>query len=148
MDTADFVAIQNLIHRYCDYVDRGNFEAMGALFEHADVYLPGSDRWYRSDPKGLSEVFREWVRIYPDGTPRTRHVATNLILEADGPDRAKAQSYIMVFQSTADFSLQPIIGGRNIDRFARINGVWQFTARTIESDMFGNLSSHLLRSFN
>src|ERR1700730_772258 len=147
LDTVDIIAIQNLLHRYCDYLDRGNFEAMAALFADADVYLPGVDRWYRSDPPGLAASYREWVRIYPDGTPRTRHVTSNLILEADGTDNAKAQSYIMVFQSTAEFSLQPIIGGRNIDRFAKIEGVWRFSARTIESDMFGDLKSHLLRNF-
>jgi 3-phenylpropionate/cinnamic acid dioxygenase small subunit len=147
LDTVDIIAIQNLLHRYCDYLDRGNFEAMAALFADADVYLPGVDCWYRSDPQGLATSYREWVRIYPDGTPRTRHVTSNLILEGDGPGRAKAQSYIMVFQSTAEFPLQPIIGGRNIDRFAKIEGAWRFSARTIESDMFGNVNSHLLRDF-
>ena len=147
MDTADVISIQNLLHRYCDYVDRGNFDAMAALFANADVYLPGVDRWYRSDPEGLAASYREWVRIYPDGTPRTRHVTSNLILEADGANRAKAQSYITVFQSTAELSLQPIIGGRNIDRFAKTEGVWRFSERTIESDMFGDLKAHLMREF-
>lgn len=143
----DIISIQNLLHRYCDYLDRGNLDAMAELFAHADVYLPGVARWYRADPQGLAMSYREWVRLYPDGTPRTRHIASNLILEEDGPGRAKAQSYIMVFQSTGGFSLQPIIGGRNIDRFEKIGGTWRFSARTIESDMFGDLKSHLMRSF-
>lgn len=147
LDTADIISLQNLLHRYCDYLDRGNFDAMAVLFAHAEVYLPGVDRWYRSDPQGLAASYREWVRIYPDGTPRTRHVTSNLILEGDGPGRALAQSYITVFQSTADFLLQPIIGGRNTDRFVKIEGAWRFSARTIESDMFGDLKSHLLHSF-
>jgi SnoaL-like domain len=147
MDSADILAIQNLIHRYCDYLDRGNFEAMAGLFTHADVYLPGVDRWFRSDPEGLGATYRQWVRIHPDGTPRTRHIASNLILEVEGPDQARAQSYILVFQSTAGFSLQPIIGGRNIDRFEKVEGTWRFSARTIESDFFGDLSQHLLQGF-
>jgi hypothetical protein len=147
MEASDIVAIQNLIHRYCDYLDRGNFEAMAELFAQADVYLPGVDRWYRSDPRGLAASYREWVRIYTDGTPRTRHIASNLILEGDGPGRARAQSYILVFQSTPGLCLQPVIGGRNIDRFEQINGTWRFSARTIESDLFGDLSAHLLHRF-
>jgi hypothetical protein len=31
--------------------------------------------------------------------------------------------------------LQPVIGGRNYDRFERVDGVWRFRERRIESDL-------------
>jgi len=146
MNAEDYFAIQNLVYRYCDRIDRGDFDGVGQLFAKADVYLPATDRWFRRDPAGLAEMYREWTRLYPDGTPRTRHVTTNLIIEADGPDQARTQSYILVFQDAPGCALQPIVGGRYLDRFSKSDGVWCFAERRMDIDMFGNLSAHMLQA--
>lgn len=147
MDFADYHAIQNLIFRYCDYLDRGDFHAMGQLFAHADVYLGAVEQPIRSDAEALADMYQDFVKMYADGTPRTRHVTTNLIIEADGPGHAWAQSYVTVFQSTDALSLQPIVGGRNLDKFINRDGVWYFSERRVESDMWGYLGAHMLREF-
>lgn len=147
MKFADYLAVQNLIFRYCDHLDRGDFTAMAKLFAHADVYLGAAEQPLRSDPQAMAAMYRDFVRIHPDGTPRTRHLTTNLIIEEDGPGQIRAQSYITVVQSTESMSLQPIIGGRNLDRFGLVDGRWQFVERRIENDMWGDLSAHLQKAF-
>lgn len=147
MKFTDYHAIQNLIYRYCDYLDRGDFRAMGQLFAHADVYLGAIEQPICANARALADMYRDFVRLYADGTPRTRHVTTNLIIEADGVGQARAQSYVIVFQSTDTLGLQPIIGGRNLDKFVNRDGVWCFSERRVESDMWGNLGAHMLREF-
>ncbi|MEI9982423.1 MAG: nuclear transport factor 2 family protein [Aliidongia sp.] len=147
MQADDYVAIQNLIHRYCDRIDRADFDGLGQLFTEADVYLPATDQWFRRDPAGLAAMYRNWVRLHADGTPRTRHVTTNLIIDAEGPDRIRTQSYILVYQDAPGCPLQPIVGGRYADRFVKADGIWRFAERRMEIDMFGNLSAHMLQEF-
>jgi len=77
-------------------------------------------------------------------------VTTNVILEDDGPNRAKSQAYVVVFQATPTFSLQPVIAGTYLDRFERVDGKWRFTER-VESDenfeLLGDLSQHLAMAY-
>src|SRR4029077_4197054 len=81
--------------------------------------------------------------ILYDGSPCTRHVVTNLVVELRGADRAGARSYFTVFQGRPDFPLQPIIVGRYHDAFARVDGAWRFADSVILSDLIGDLSRHL-----
>lgn len=141
MEADDYFAIQKLIHSYPLHLDRGELDAMAELFRHADVYM-GDLPPVRSDPAAVARAFRDFLRIYEDGTPRTRHITSNLIVELDGPLRAKASSYVMVFQQTNELPLQPIIGGDYRDRFEKVDGVWRFVERYIGNDLYGNLSAH------
>ena len=147
MQADDYIQIQNLVYRYCDRIDRADFDGLGQLFAEADVYLPATDQWFRRDPAGLTAMYRSWVRLHADGTPRTRHVTTNLIIGPDGPDSARTQSYILVYQDAPGCPLQPIVGGRYADRFVKSDGIWRFAERRMEIDMFGNLSAHMLQEF-
>lgn len=142
LSAADSIAIQNLVYWYCYYLDRGDFEAMAGLFAHAEVTLPAGV--LKSDPAGLAAMFRQYVRIYPDGTPRTRHVTTNLIVEPDGSDHATANSSVIVFQQTDALPLQAILATRNYDRFERAEEGWRFVARRIEMNLQGDISAHML----
>lgn len=146
MTADDYFAIQNLLFRYCDLLDRGDLDGMAGLFAHADVYVPADPVPIRS-PARLADLYRQYTRIYPDtGTPKTRHVTTNVIIEPEGEHAARTQSYVIVFQATATMRLQPVIGGRNHDRFERVEGRWRFRERRIESDLLGDLSQHMLQT--
>ena len=147
MTADDYAAIHNLIYRYCDRLDRGDLAGMAALFAHADFYVPGSAQPV-GGPAAIVDLYSRYVRIYSDtGTPKTRHLTANVIIEPEGQDAARAQSYVVVFQGLRELPLQPIVGGRNYDRFARVDGCWRFVQRRIESDLFGDLSSHMLLPF-
>jgi 3-phenylpropionate/cinnamic acid dioxygenase small subunit len=137
-------AITDLLFRYAELMDLGDFAAVAALFHHARIRIgPGDDGLI--DAAAMQEIWEQNVIRYPDGTPRTKHVTTNVIVEID-PDgrRARARSYYTVFQQVTDGPLQPIIAGRYHDRFARIDGDWWFAERDYTLvDLVGDLSRHL-----
>lgn len=90
-------------------------------------------------------LWRRHVIIYPDGTPRTKHVVSNPIVEIDATgQRAKVRSYYSVYQATEGFPLQLIAAGRYQDEFERHEGRWRFAYRDYTLfDLQGDLSHHL-----
>ena len=140
----DWHAIETLIMTYAERVDLGDYEGVAALFEHATYRAEhGGEIASQDGAEAVLATFTTMVRKYPDGTPRTKHVTTNLMVEVDG-DTALSRCYYTVFQQTDELPLQPIIAGRYHDRFERVDGVWRFADRLIFSDLIGDLSRHLL----
>lgn len=145
IDAMDHFAILNLIHRYCLLIDSADWDALGVLFEHADVHYAQSGETISRDPARIAETHRRFVRLYPEsGTPLTRHVSSNAIIEGDTADTARATSYITVFQAAPGVPLQPIACAQYQDRFARVAGGWRFTERRVDVGLTGDLSAHLL----
>ena len=139
-------AIENLLYRYAELIDDGDLEGVARLFAHGEILAPAAI----SGARGFEEVlalYRTATRLYPDtGTPHTRHVTTNAIIEIDEEaGRGTARSYFMVFQAVEGFALQPIIGGRYHDMFERHDGKWRFAQRRMLPDLWGDLSHHLLQ---
>jgi len=130
--------ILNLVHRYAECVDDGDFDGVSALFEHAEFHLDGA-----SGQRGaqVGAVMRRTVALH-DGSPRTKHVTTNEIIEIDGA-KATCRSYFTVLQATDALPLQPVITGRYRDRFEQVDGVWRFADRTVVIEQVGHLSAHL-----
>ena len=90
-------------------------------------------------------MFTSSTRRYDDGTPRTKHVTTNLIVEVDEEaGAATCRSYFTVFQQVPALALQPVIAGRYHDRFVRYDDSWRFAERRFYIDLVGDLSQHLL----
>jgi 3-phenylpropionate/cinnamic acid dioxygenase small subunit len=140
------VAITNLIFTYAERIDAGDFEGVAELFRHSEITVGGSD----VRRKGVEEVrrmYEGWTRRYEDGTPRTKHINTNLIVEVDeSSGTAASRSYFTVLQQTPDLPLQPIIAGRYHDRFECVDGEWRFVNRHMITDLVGDLTRHLLQS--
>jgi 3-phenylpropionate/cinnamic acid dioxygenase small subunit len=134
--------IANVIYRYAELVDNGDFDAVGALFDHATYrsVVPGGIS--SSTGSEVADVMRSMVRTYADGTPRTSHITTNLAIEVDG-DRATSKCRFTVFQNAPGQPMQPIINGRYHDAFEKVDGAWRFTDRLIKMELFGDLSHHL-----
>ena len=138
-------AISKLILTYAERVDLGDFEGVGVLFEHSTYRSAlGDEVVSYTGSDAVQSTMEQMVRRYDDGTPRTKHVTTNLIIEVDdGAGAAIAKSYFTVLQQVGDLPLQVIIAGRYHDRFERVGGEWQFADRLIYSDLIGDLSQHL-----
>jgi 3-phenylpropionate/cinnamic acid dioxygenase small subunit len=101
-------AIEALIYGYATAIDRGDLDEFGGLFAEATLAIAGSpveaagaDQVRSMVTKGL-----HWY----DGTPRTRHITTNVVVTVDGDgDRASAQSSVVVYQALDDLPLQVVL---------------------------------------
>lgn len=138
----DRFAIQDLMYRYAECVDLARFDALGELFRHGTLGAEGAERM-----RGAAQIGKFYAatnKVHGDGTLRTRHLASNPIIELEAPgQRASARSYFVVFQATADVPLQPIVAGRYHDRFHLVDGRWAFEDRMILVDQIGNMTDHL-----
>ena len=143
-DTTDGEAITRLLYGYAELMDSGDFAAVADLFRHARIRV-GPAEGDAIDADAMQALWEQSVIRYPDGTPRTKHVTTNVIVDVDpGGDHAAARSYYTVFQQVPGGSLQPIIAGRYHDRFERVDGVWRFAERDYTLvDLIGDLRRHL-----
>jgi hypothetical protein len=57
-------------------------------------------------------MFQDTLIVYADGTPRTRHVTTNIAIDADEEaGTAVSRSYFTVLQALPGLPLQPIAAG-------------------------------------
>ncbi|MYH96097.1 MAG: nuclear transport factor 2 family protein [Acidimicrobiia bacterium] len=143
--------IENLMYTYAERIDAGNLEGVADLFANGQI-VASPDAPVETVVAGRDEVlgmYQGSTRLYPCGTPRTKHVTTNAIIEVDDDTgTASARSYYTVFQQLDDFPLQPIITGRYHDTFHRIDGEWWFDQRTMLVDQLGDLSRHLLFELN
>ncbi len=154
MNAKSMLEIQALIFGYAERIDAGDFEGIGELFKYATILAGNGDEDSKEGMKiqgadAVTEMYKNSTRLYPaDGTPKSKHVITNLIIEiADDDMTAKARSYYTVLQATDTLPLQPIITGRYHDLFERVKddgNRWHFKQRTMITDQFGDLSQHLL----
>ena len=137
-------AIEELLYLYAERIDLGDFEGVADLFAHAVITTPGA----KAGPGGRRaalEMYTRSTRLYDDGTPKTKHVTTNAIIDVDEANNsATSRSYFTVFQALHDFPLQAIIAGRYHDKFERNDGEWRFSERMMLPELMGDLSRHLL----
>jgi 3-phenylpropionate/cinnamic acid dioxygenase small subunit len=136
-------AIENLVYAYAERIDAGDFAGVAALFAHGrieaapGVVIEGAER--------VRKLYESTTRRYEDGTPRTRHLITNVAVEVDEEaGTATARSYYTVLQQTDELPLQAIIAGHYHDTFHRLADEWCFDTRTMFVDLKGDLSKHLL----
>jgi hypothetical protein len=82
---------------------------VGALL--ADATFTGSGAPV-SGAGAIEQMFGDMLAGYDDGTPRTKHVTTNVIVDADEEAvTAAARSYLTVCQARPGLALQAIMGG-------------------------------------
>ena len=136
-------AITTLLYRYAECIDAADFDGIGALFASGRITNEG----YDGDIIGadaVANLYRSTNRVHDDGTLRTRHLTTNVIVDIDeDAGTAQTRSAFVVFQATPDLALQPIVAGRYHDQFTRIGAAWQFAHRHILLEQIGDVREHL-----
>ncbi|MFF4382738.1 nuclear transport factor 2 family protein [Kitasatospora sp. NPDC001547] len=137
-------AIENLIARYAELVDDGDFAGLGVLL--ADAVFVGGGGPVRGG-EAIEAMFRDTIVVYADGTPRTQHVTSNVAVDVDEPaGTATARSYVTVLQALPGLPLQAVAAGRYHDGFARgEDGRWRFVERRVRITLVGDVSRHLRR---
>ena len=140
----DATQITNILHRYAELMDAGDLSGTAELFARARVKVGGGVELFGAD--AMEAHWRRYVRIYPCGTPRTKHVVTNAIVDIDeAGTSATARSYYTVHQATDVLQLQVICMGRYHDTFSKDADGWYLTGRDYTMlDLVGDLSHHLL----
>jgi hypothetical protein len=140
----DWHAIQTLVARYLEFADGARFAEAAAMFEGATYRVEtGGAGPSKIVTHSASELLGHMVRtpLFADGTPRTRHTITNLIVELDG-DAATSRCYLTIYQQTPTLPLQPIATGRYFDRFERVDGKWRFADRLVTGFLVGDTRGH------
>jgi 3-phenylpropionate/cinnamic acid dioxygenase small subunit len=138
---SSYGAIENLIATYAEVVDDGDFAGVATLL--AEATFTGAAGSV-SDPGAIEHMLRDNIIVYDDGAPRTKHVATNIVVELDDAAAvAASRCYFTVLQALPDMALQPIVAGRYHDRFERRDGRWRFVERRVLTDLVGNVTHHL-----
>jgi 3-phenylpropionate/cinnamic acid dioxygenase small subunit len=135
--------IENLLYRYAERIDAGDFAGVAKLFAHAEIRVAGTDAVTRGE-EAIRKLYESTTRLYECGTPKTKHVVTNAVVEVDeGAGRATSRSCFTVMQQTRELPLQVIITGRYRDSFEQADGAWRFATREMVLEQFGDLSHHL-----
>ncbi|MCV7302399.1 nuclear transport factor 2 family protein [Mycobacterium barrassiae] len=139
----DKLEIIELLYRYAELIDAGDFDGVGALLSRAT--FGGTGPAGVSGAENIANLFAATTRRFPDhgNTPRTRHLVLNPIVEVSG-GTAVARSTFCVLQDTETVPIQPIVVGRYFDAFGRDGLTWHFTERKVEIQMIGNVSDHLM----
>jgi 3-phenylpropionate/cinnamic acid dioxygenase small subunit len=136
---ADKLAITELLYRYAELIDAGDFDGVGALLGRGNFMgVSGAEK--------IAKLFATTTHRFPEhgNTPRTRHLVLNPIVEVDGAT-ATSRSTFCVVQNTETVPLQPIVVGRYADAFARDTAAgWHFTERKVDVEMVGDVSAHLM----
>ena len=143
LTSSDERQIVNLLHRYAELVDEADFDGLSELFANAHVFMAGPEQ--PAVPGSLvGAVMKRFVKLH-EGSPSTRHVITNTVLEADTDSQARTRSVFTVLQGVAGvFPLQVVASGRYHDVFERdADGRWSFRQRTMLVDHHGDVSQHL-----
>ena len=136
-------AIENLIYAYAERLDLGDLAGVAELFRYGRIKAgPGM---VFEGVEAVRAMYDGATRLYEGGTPRTKHVTTNVMVEVDDDAvTGHARSYYTVFQQTEALPLQCVVSGRYHDTFHRVDGVWHFDTRELFVDLTGDLSQHLL----
>jgi 3-phenylpropionate/cinnamic acid dioxygenase small subunit len=138
--------IENLLYTYAERIDAGDLDGVADLFEHGRIHgqEDGPPETVFEGRDGVRALYEMATRLYDDGTPRTKHLTTNAIIEVDEEaGTATARTSYLVTQATDALPLQVIITGHYRDTFHRIEGRWWFETRTMYVDQTGDLSHHL-----
>jgi ketosteroid isomerase-like protein len=138
-------AITKLIYTYAERIDAGDFAGVAELFAQATLTFEGFDDAVRG-PEAIERLYTRSTRRYEDGTPRTKHVMTNVMVDvADDGATASSRSYFTVLQAVPGaLALQPVIAGRYGHTYERADGRWRVTTMHVTIDLVGDLGHHML----
>ena len=137
----DEQAITQLVHGLAFALDEADGASIEALM--ADCSFTLGD----FPPVVGGAAYRRLIEhgmILHDGSPRTHHVITNLVVTvADDGETATSRSYVSVLQQTDELPLQVVLGGRYADAFDRDErGAWRFAVRLMTIVQRGDTSQH------
>ncbi|HZQ58838.1 MAG TPA: nuclear transport factor 2 family protein [Acidimicrobiales bacterium] len=140
----DIDEIEALVYGYGELIDTGDITGVVALFDDA-VWRSSATGEALRDPAAVRAVYDRIV-LYDDGTPRTKHVITNLKVDVAPDGRSATGScYFTVLQGIVTGEpVQVVVAGRYDDRYERGPAGWRFAERVFTAQLEGDQSRHFL----
>jgi 3-phenylpropionate/cinnamic acid dioxygenase small subunit len=138
--------IENLLYTYAERIDAGDLDGVAALFEHGRIrgVEDGPPETVFEGTTRVRQMYDMATRLYDDGTPKTKHLTSNVRIDVDdAAGTARSSAYYCVTQATPDLPLQIIVTGHYRDTFHRVDGSWWFDTRVMYVDQVGDTSHHL-----
>ncbi|WP_233214823.1 nuclear transport factor 2 family protein [Mycobacterium sp. 4858] len=118
-----------LVTAYCRAVDRADYATLRGL------YHPDATDSHGSFSTGGVDEFIAQLRAAEPYVLVSQHniTTTNFVIEGD---TARGEIYCLVFHTFAgpEHDSDVVIGGRYVDSYAKHEGRWKFTRRTIVAD--------------
>ncbi len=137
-------AITKLIYTYAERIDAGDFAGVAEVFGDATLTFEGfADAVTGRD--AIEALYTRTTRRYEDGTPRTKHVMTNVMVDvAEEGATASSRSYFTVLQAVPGaLTLQPVIAGRYRHTYV-FEKRWKVATMHVTIDLVGDLGHHML----
>jgi uncharacterized protein (TIGR02246 family) len=125
-DSADILAIQQLLARYNHAIDGREAEAFAEAFTEDGVLVTHTDTY-----SGRDDLKRFIEEIKASGAPEFRHWVNNHEVTVDG-DRATARAYLLLLRVGAE--PKPALTGRYSDTLVREAVGWRFRRREFVPD--------------
>ena len=134
--------ITGLVYRYAEFIDTGDFAGAAGLFRHARLKMLDGDYL---DHEGIQAFWERVIIRYEDGTPKTKHLILNPIVDIGrSGDKATCRSQYVVIQQVPGQPIGIVAAGRYHDWFERVDDEWRFCERDYSLlDMMGDLSAHV-----
>ncbi len=124
MRAADRLAITGLLHRYCAMLDSMELELVPELFTDDCIVVYGPDE--RMQSRGAAELASSLRRLWRFA--RTSHHLSNVEVGFDGPDAARARSYVLAWHQHPDGESRTLYAQYH-DRFVRTAAGWRIVER-------------------
>ncbi len=133
---------ENLIYRYAEMIDEGDFDGLGSVFARASIhFVPGGLSLHGA--RDITSFYEKSIIIdAATGTPCTTHWVSNVMLH-DVPDGLSARSRYQVTLSQNSEPPRLIATGRYFDQFFVDGDRVYFAQRRIITEYMGDTSGHL-----
>jgi hypothetical protein len=133
-ETVDYIAVRRLQDAYADVVNRKAWGEFHELFRPDAIIaldLHRGDPLSFTGPAEISDFIARSIERFE----RFQFVVlgTNVELQSDGPDRAKARLYMCELRQSVEEGRESIAYGIYHDHFARVDGRWWFAHRQYHS---------------
>ena len=120
----DRQAIADVLVRYCNALDSMHLDELASLFTEDCLVSYGPDEKLKSHGsaalrKSLERMWR-WAR--------TSHHLSNILVDFDDADHARARSYVLAWHERPDGTTATVFGQYR-DRLVREDGRWRIAAR-------------------
>jgi 3-phenylpropionate/cinnamic acid dioxygenase small subunit len=126
----DRAALHDLYARYAYTFDGADADGWSALFAPDGSFTPPG-----SEPVVGTAALRAFVAGRSGEMPGMRHMMANVLVEADGDDRATGRAYFVCYRLGGDRQFRLRNFGRYNDKFVRHDSGWRIASRDIVTEL-------------